>query len=216
MTVNGTIVHPVPLNRPRRFTSHRRLVAGRGRPRWHRRPPVVRLSRRSTFRPAPSGRVRRPCLGVCVLMIDARPLLPSIGVVALGLALDCEIDVMGFLTTRYFGLRRVAELYGHLFAVFSASSAVGPFLMGLSFDLCHSYVPGRASNGKLAGLPPEPRRLSCSDAMHPDKRIRRSPTMSRSTMATAWSTAMPKDRTLLSAAARVHRPARRRGSGMIE
>jgi hypothetical protein len=53
--------------------------------------------------------------------------------------------MMGFLTTRYFGLRRFGVLHAYLFAVFSAGSALGPFLMGFSFDVFHSYGPGLAS-----------------------------------------------------------------------
>jgi len=53
--------------------------------------------------------------------------------------------MVGFLTTRYFGLRRFGVLYGYLFAVFSAGSALGPFLMGISFDVFHSYGPVLAS-----------------------------------------------------------------------
>ena len=53
--------------------------------------------------------------------------------------------MMGFLTTRYFGLRRFAPLYGHLFAVFAAGSALGRFLMSFSFDAFHAYGPMLAS-----------------------------------------------------------------------
>jgi MFS family permease len=82
-----------------------------------------------------------PCLGLGLLMIGTGRLSSFVGVITLGLALGCEIDMMGFLTTRYFGLRRFGELYGYLFAVFAAGSALGPFLMGLSFDAFHTYVP---------------------------------------------------------------------------
>jgi MFS family permease len=82
-----------------------------------------------------------PCLGLGLLIIGTDRLSSFVGVVTLGLALGCEIDMMAYLTTRYFGLRRFGELYGYLFAVFAAGSALGPFLMGLSFDVFHTYVP---------------------------------------------------------------------------
>jgi MFS family permease len=82
-----------------------------------------------------------PCLGLGLLIIGNDRLSSFVGVVTLGLALGCEIDMMAYLTTRYFGLRRFGELYGYLFAVFAAGSALGPFLMGLSFDVFHTYVP---------------------------------------------------------------------------
>ena len=61
--------------------------------------------------------------------------------VSLGLALGCEMDMIGFLATRYFGLRRFGELYGYLFAVLAAGSALGPLLMGVAFDRFGSYNP---------------------------------------------------------------------------
>jgi predicted MFS family arabinose efflux permease len=85
-----------------------------------------------------------PCIGIYLLMIGVHGGLPLIGAATLGLALGCEIDMIGFLTTRYFGLRRFGELYGYLFAVFAAGSALGPYLMGITFDGFHSYNPALA------------------------------------------------------------------------
>ena len=79
-----------------------------------------------------------------MLIIGAESAWPLIGALTLGLALGCEIDMIGFLTTRYFGLRRFGELYGYLFAAFAAGSALGPYLMGITFDAFHSYTPALA------------------------------------------------------------------------
>jgi predicted MFS family arabinose efflux permease len=91
-----------------------------------------------------------PCVGIYLLIIAAHGGWPLIGAVTLGLALGCEIDMIGFLTARYFGLRRFGELYGYLFAVFAAGSALGPYLMGVAFDAFHSYNP--ALTGFVAAL----------------------------------------------------------------
>jgi MFS family permease len=80
-----------------------------------------------------------PCFGIYLLIIGAHGGWQLISVVTLGLALGCEIDMVGFLTSRYFGLRRFGELYGYLFAVFAAGTALGPYLMGVVFDGYHSY-----------------------------------------------------------------------------
>lgn len=67
--------------------------------------------------------------------------LPILGIISIGLASGTEVDMIAFLTSRYFGLRRFGQLYGLLFAVFTAGPAIGPYLMGLSFVRLHSYAP---------------------------------------------------------------------------
>jgi MFS family permease len=66
---------------------------------------------------------------------------PVAGIISLGLASGTEIDMIGFLTSRYFGMKRFGQLYGYLFASFVVGSAIGPFMMGLAFERLHSYEP---------------------------------------------------------------------------
>jgi MFS family permease len=66
---------------------------------------------------------------------------PIIGIISIGLASGTEVDMIAFLTSRYFGLRRFGQLYGLLFAIFTAGPAIGPYVMGLSFVRLHSYAP---------------------------------------------------------------------------
>lgn len=80
-----------------------------------------------------------PCAGLTFLMTDAEGPLILFGLISLGLASGCEVDVIGFLTTRYFGLRRFGELYGYLFATFAAGTAVGPVIASSIFDVYGSY-----------------------------------------------------------------------------
>ena len=49
--------------------------------------------------------------------------------------------MIGFLTSRYFGMKRFGQLYGYLFASFVFGSAFGPYLIGLAFERLHSYGP---------------------------------------------------------------------------
>lgn len=79
-----------------------------------------------------------PCLGVYLLESTISPLA---GIISLGLASGTEIDMIGFLTSRYFGMKRFGQLYGYLFASFVVGSAIGPFMMGLAFERQHSYEP---------------------------------------------------------------------------
>jgi MFS family permease len=79
-----------------------------------------------------------PCLGIYLLGSTISPVL---GIISLGLASGTEIDMIGFLTSRYFGLKRFGQLYGYLFASFVVGSAIGPYMMGLAFERLHSYEP---------------------------------------------------------------------------
>ena len=81
-----------------------------------------------------------PIAGIVVLWFGgASPALALISAICFGFGLGAEVDVIGFLVGRYFGLRRYGEIYGYIFALFTIGSGVGPFLMGLSFDATRSY-----------------------------------------------------------------------------
>jgi len=79
-----------------------------------------------------------PSLGLYFLGSATYPIL---GIASIGLAAGTEVDMIAFLISRYFGLRRFGQLYGLLFAVFTVGPAIGPYMMGLSFVRLHSYAP---------------------------------------------------------------------------
>jgi MFS family permease len=85
-----------------------------------------------------------PCLGIYLL---ESTISPVVGIISLGLASGTEIDMIGFLTSRYFGMKRFGQLYGYLFASFVVGSAFGPYMMGLAFERLHSYEPALWSFG---------------------------------------------------------------------
>jgi predicted MFS family arabinose efflux permease len=146
MAVNGTVVHVVPLLTDRGLSPAvaASLLGVIGLASIAGRLLCGYLADR-LFAPRVAAGFFLPCLGIGLLMLDAGRVSTFIAVVSLGLALGCEIDMMGFLTTRYFGLRRFAEFYGYLFAVFAGGSALGPFFMGLAFDFFHVYGPALAA-----------------------------------------------------------------------
>lgn len=59
-----------------------------------------------------------------------------------GLLIGAEIDVLGFVVKRYFGLKRYGTLYGVLFAVFQLGGAVGVLALGKMREASGSYVEG--------------------------------------------------------------------------
>jgi len=56
-----------------------------------------------------------------------------------GLGMGAEVDIIAYLTSRYFGLRSFGEIYGYLFAIYTLSGALGPVLMAEGFDHTGSY-----------------------------------------------------------------------------
>lgn len=100
------------------------------------------------------------------LALLANPVSPILGIVSLGFATGAEINLIGFMVARYFGMRRFGQLYGYLFGAFTIGAGLGPFLMGLAYSRFGSY--GRAFIGfeaalvlaslliLVVGRPPEP------------------------------------------------------------
>ena len=82
-----------------------------------------------------------PMIGIAILISGAGGFAPFLGAIACGLGIGAEIDLMAFFTSRYFGLRDYAKLYGTMFGIFALGVGIGPALSGVSFDRFHSYTP---------------------------------------------------------------------------
>jgi len=57
-----------------------------------------------------------------------------------GLGLGAEVDMIAFMTSRYFGLRSFGVIYGFIFAGFGLAGGLGAYLMGAGFDAWGSYA----------------------------------------------------------------------------
>jgi MFS family permease len=62
-----------------------------------------------------------------------------LGVSGIGLTGGAEIDVIAYMVSRYFGLRRFGQIYGYQFGVFLVGAGLGPMLMGAAQTRLHSY-----------------------------------------------------------------------------
>jgi MFS family permease len=81
-----------------------------------------------------------PLIGMTTLLLGGASLTAGLAAaICFGFSLGAEVDIVGYLVSRYFGLHRYGEIYGYIFAIFTIGSGVGPYLMGLSFDKTHSY-----------------------------------------------------------------------------
>jgi MFS family permease len=78
-------------------------------------------------------------VGIALLRIDFSQGPAFAAAFLIGLGVGAEVDIMAYLTTRYFGLRSFGAIYGSIFTGFSLSSALGQYLMGAAFDATGSY-----------------------------------------------------------------------------
>jgi MFS family permease len=78
-------------------------------------------------------------IGIALLWMGGSREVTFVGVFLVGLGMGAEVDIIAYLTSRYFGLRAFGEIYGYAFGAFALAGGIGTFLMGSGFDLTGSY-----------------------------------------------------------------------------
>src|SRR5579863_1388803 len=79
-------------------------------------------------------------IGIAFLGLGHTIWSACIAAVLVGLGVGAEVDVIAYLTSRYFGLRSYGAIFGWIWAVFGVSGGLGAYLMGFGFDKTGSYV----------------------------------------------------------------------------
>jgi predicted MFS family arabinose efflux permease len=79
-------------------------------------------------------------IGLAVLAGGAVGTLAFLAVILIGVSMGAEIDMLAFLTGRYFGVENFGQVYGILFASFILGTSTGPVVYGMAFDALGSYV----------------------------------------------------------------------------
>ena len=82
--------------------------------------------------------------GVALLMGGAP--YSSITAIALGLALGAELDLMGFLVSRYFRIADFGRIYGWQYGAFIFASGLGPLWVGAVRDATGTYTIALAAS----------------------------------------------------------------------
>lgn len=75
----------------------------------------------------------------CVLLLLAGPQYAALTAVLIGIGFGAEIDLMSYLSSRYFGPREFGSLYSFVYSAFMVGSALGPVAAGFIFDSAKSY-----------------------------------------------------------------------------
>ena len=87
----------------------------------------------------PTVALAQQLVPVVAFLLIGTGLAPVPGAICLGLAVGLEVDLAGYLTSRYFGVRNFGQIYGVLFAIFVLGTSVGGLLFAASFDYLGGY-----------------------------------------------------------------------------
>ncbi len=79
-------------------------------------------------------------IGVSLLATGAIGSLAFLAAVLIGFSMGAEIDMLAFLTGRYFGVENFGQVYGILFTSFLIGTAVGPVAYGMSYEATGAYI----------------------------------------------------------------------------
>lgn len=80
-----------------------------------------------------------PLFGLIALEMTNSVEFGLFAAVMVGLGLGAEIDLMGFMISKYFDVSKYGTLYGIAFAIFLLGSGLGPFSMGMAYQEFGTY-----------------------------------------------------------------------------
>ena len=79
-------------------------------------------------------------VGLVILAAGAIDTLAYVAIFMIGLGFGAETDLMGFLVTRYFGLKSFGQIYGLVLSAFLVGTGLGPYIASLSYQANGSYI----------------------------------------------------------------------------
>jgi MFS family permease len=79
-------------------------------------------------------------LGIGILCAGISGNIAFAAAFLVGLGMGAEVETMGYMISRYFGLHAFGTAFGHAFGAFMISGAAGVTLMGAGYDHFHSYA----------------------------------------------------------------------------
>lgn len=79
-----------------------------------------------------------PVLGF-ILLGTGWAVLPLVGALCVGVAMGAESDLVGYLTSRYLGMKAFGTLYGIFYALLALGYSIGPAIYAWSYDFGGGY-----------------------------------------------------------------------------
>ena len=80
-----------------------------------------------------------PLAGIALLVLTDSAALALAAALLIGLAAGAEVDVLAFLTSRYYGLKHFSRIYGTCAGAYFAAGGVGPWLTALAVERTGGY-----------------------------------------------------------------------------
>ena len=81
---------------------------------------------------------------LAMAMMASLPITPALALAAavlLGLAAGAELDLLAYLSSRYFGTRHYGAVFGGIYAFFTVGSGLAPLMYARVFDMLGTYRP---------------------------------------------------------------------------
>jgi MFS family permease len=81
-----------------------------------------------------------PILGIGMLALGVNGPAAFVAAALIGVAAGAEVDVIAYLTSRYFGMRQYSRIYGTFYSLYSLGGGVGPLLTATAVDRSGGYA----------------------------------------------------------------------------
>ncbi len=81
-----------------------------------------------------------PIVGIAMLATGAHGPAAFAAAALIGVAAGAEVDVIAYLTSRYFGMRQYSRIYGIFYSLYSLGGGLGPLLTATAVDRTGGYV----------------------------------------------------------------------------
>ncbi len=79
--------------------------------------------------------------GMAIIWLSPVSIPVVAGIILIGAGIGAEIDLMSYLTSRYFPRQAFGSVYGLVFFALIMGQALGAYVMGQTFQSVHSYAP---------------------------------------------------------------------------
>ena len=102
-----------------------------------------------------------PYVATAMLLVTAASMLTlaiggtayaTIAAIGIGFALGAEVDLIAYMTARYFGMESYGRIYGLLYGAFLFGIGVSPLIIAQIHAIANSYAPALVASAALLSL----------------------------------------------------------------